>query len=29
MDTQQRLAADVADLRTRATAIEQILRTVE
>jgi hypothetical protein len=29
MDTQQRIAADVADLRTRAAAIEQILRTVE
>ena len=28
-DAQQRVAADVSDLRSRATAIEQILRTVE
>lgn len=29
LDAQQRVAADVAELRTRTTAIEQILRTVE
>lgn len=29
LDAQQRLAADVAELRNRSTAIEQILRTVE
>ncbi|MFL6121989.1 hypothetical protein [Actinophytocola sp.] len=29
LDTQQRIAADVAELRTRTTAIEQILRTVD
>jgi hypothetical protein len=29
MDAQQRLAADMSELRTRTTAIEQILRTVE
>ncbi|SDU77491.1 hypothetical protein [Jiangella alkaliphila] len=29
LDAQQRTAADVAELRTRAAAIEQILRTVE
>ena len=29
LDAQQRTAADVAELRSRATAIEQILRTVE
>lgn len=29
LDAQQRIAADVAELRTRAAAIEQILRTVE
>ena len=29
MDAQQRAAADVAELRTRTTAIEQLLRTVE
>jgi hypothetical protein len=29
MDTQQRMASDLAELRTRAAAIEQILRTVE
>ncbi|MGW6128404.1 hypothetical protein ACWFNE_00115 [Cellulomonas sp. NPDC055163] len=29
MDAQQRTAADVAELRSRTTAIEQILRTVE
>ncbi|SEG77638.1 hypothetical protein SAMN05444920_104512 [Nonomuraea solani] len=29
MDAQQRTAADLAELRSRATAIEQILRTVE
>lgn len=29
MDAQQRIAADVAELRTRTVAIEQILRTVE
>jgi Zn-dependent protease with chaperone function len=29
MDAQQRIATDVADLRTRTTAIETILRTVE
>jgi hypothetical protein len=29
MDAQQRIATDVAELRTRAAAIEQILRTVE
>jgi len=29
LDTQQRIAADLAELRTRTTAIEQILRTVE
>lgn len=29
MDAQQRIATDLADLRTRTTAIETILRTVE
>jgi hypothetical protein len=29
LDAQQRTAVDVAELRSRATAIEQILRTVE
>jgi hypothetical protein len=29
LDAQQRTAADVAELRTRVTAIEQLLRTVE
>lgn len=29
LDTQQRIAADLAELRTRTAAIEQILRTVE
>lgn len=29
LDAQQRAAADVAELRTRTAAIEQILRTVE
>ena len=29
LDAQQRIAADVAELRTRTTAIEHILRTVE
>jgi hypothetical protein len=29
MDAQQRIATDVADLRTRTAAIESILRTVE
>lgn len=29
LDTQQRVAADVSELRSRATSIEQILRTVE
>ncbi len=29
LDAQQRVAADVAELRSRATSIEQILRTVE
>lgn len=29
MDAQQRVAADVAELRSRTAAIEQILRTVE
>lgn len=29
LDAQQRSAADLAELRSRATAIEQILRTVE
>ena len=29
LDAQQRVAADVAELRSRAVAIEQILRTVE
>ncbi|MCY9784885.1 hypothetical protein KIK06_13390 [Nocardiopsis sp. EMB25] len=29
LDSQQRTAADLAELRTRATSIEQILRTVE
>jgi len=29
LDTQQRIAADLAELRTRTTAVEQILRTVE
>lgn len=28
-DAQQRMATDLAELRTRAAAIEQILRTVE
>lgn len=29
LDAQQRAAADLAELRTRTAAIEQILRTVE
>jgi hypothetical protein len=29
MDAQQRTATDLAELRARATSIEQILRTVE
>lgn len=29
MDAQQRTASDVSELRTRTTAIEQLLRTVE
>ncbi|WP_240776812.1 hypothetical protein [Nonomuraea basaltis] len=29
MDAQQRVAADLAELRARTTSIEQILRTVE
>jgi Tfp pilus assembly protein PilO len=29
LDTQQRIAADLVELRTRTAAIEQILRTVE
>ncbi len=29
LDAQQRAAADLAELRSRTTAIEQILRTVE
>jgi hypothetical protein len=29
MDAQQRVAADVAELRSRTASIEQILRTVE
>ncbi|MEV4806871.1 hypothetical protein AB0K18_43325 [Nonomuraea sp. NPDC049421] len=29
MDAQQRTAADLAELRSRAASIEQILRTVE
>ena len=29
LDTQQRMAADVAELRSRTASIEQILRTVE
>jgi hypothetical protein len=29
LDVQQRVAADVSDLRSRAVSIEQILRTVE
>jgi hypothetical protein len=29
LDVQQRIAADVSELRTRTAAIEQILRTVE
>lgn len=29
LDVQQRVAADLSDLRTRTTAIEQILRTVD
>jgi len=29
MDAQKRIATDVAELRTRATAIEKILRSVE
>jgi hypothetical protein len=29
LDAQQRMAADVSELRSRTTAIEQILRTVE
>ncbi len=29
LDAQQRTAADVAELRTRASSIEQILRSVE
>jgi hypothetical protein len=29
LDAQQRTATDVAELRSRATSIEQILRTVD
>jgi hypothetical protein len=29
LDAEQRVAADVSELRTRTTSIEQILRTVE
>lgn len=29
LDAQQRMAADVSDLRSRTAAVEQILRTVE
>ena len=29
LDAQQRVAADVSELRSRASSIEQILRTVE
>ena len=29
LDTQQRVATDVAELRSRTASIEQILRTVE
>ena len=29
LDAQQRIAADVAELRTRVASVEQILRTVE
>ena len=29
LDAQQRVAADVSELRTRTTSIEQLLRTVE
>jgi hypothetical protein len=29
LDAQQRIATDIAELRTRTAAIEQILRTVE
>jgi hypothetical protein len=29
LDAQQRMAADLSELRTRAAAVEQILRTVE
>lgn len=29
LDAQRRVAADVSELRSRATSIEQILRTVE
>jgi hypothetical protein len=29
LDAQQRIAANVAELRTRTAAVEQILRTVE
>jgi len=29
LDAQQRVAADVAELRTRTASVEQILRTVE
>ncbi|WP_308442033.1 hypothetical protein [Rhizocola hellebori] len=29
LDTQQRVAADMAELRARTASIEQILRTVE
>lgn len=29
MDAQQRIAADVAELRSRTSGIEQVLRTVE
>jgi hypothetical protein len=29
LDTQQRIAADLAELRTRTTAVEHILRTVD
>ena len=29
LDAQQRIAADIAELRTRTASVEQILRTVE
>lgn len=29
LDAQQRVAADISELRSRTTAVEQILRTVE